>query len=107
MLFIEQPFPARRCPTQMDWWRSALKTVRPQVWRIMKVNAENSPEEQEVTLGFRTDSGEPLTVIDTDKDWSIVSFREVQGRLSLVLHSGIEDDRFNLDDFGQIEIVKE
>ena len=69
----------------------------------MNVLIENSEKpEEKITLKL-TQEGNEVTVEDVEKQWDIVTFKVVDGKLRLAKHGSIESDpRIAVDKKGQI-----
>ena len=72
----------------------------------LRVQSEN-PTETTLTLRLRHDENDVI-VEDADHGWDIVSLRVVNGKLSLVRYTSInEPSLYNLDEEQRIELAEE
>ena len=72
----------------------------------MKLKVAEYGVEETVELDLRADSRNTITVESAD-GYSIVGFRVVDGRVSLIRYSSVGGISFNTNDNGQIEEVNE
>lgn len=66
-------------------------------------------KEKDTKVTFRlVQNGEEILVEDVEKEWSLLSFRSIDGQVYLVRHSCIaNDNRFALTDDGKIKVTGE
>jgi len=76
----------------------------------MKITFEGAEgsEEQIIKFRFTSNSENDVVVEENSEGFSVIGFKVVNGKISLVRYSGIGNDYFfNVNDYGQIEEVDE